>query len=26
VWCGDFKGWFRTGDRERIDPLALSDT
>lgn len=25
VWCCDFKGWFRTGDGERIDPLTLSD-
>jgi transposase InsO family protein len=25
VWCADFKGWFRTGDGERIDPLTLSD-
>ncbi len=25
VWCADFKGWFRTADRERIDPLTLSD-
>ena len=25
VWCGDFKGWFRTGDGERIDPLTISD-
>jgi transposase InsO family protein len=25
VWCGDFKGWFRTRDGERIDPLTLSD-
>ena len=22
VWCADFKGWFRTGDGERIDPLT----
>src|SRR3981081_2754179 len=21
VWCADFKGWFRTSDGERIDPL-----
>ena len=25
VWSVDFKGWFRTGDRTRIDPLTLSD-
>jgi len=25
VWCADFKGWFRTGDGERIDPLTISD-
>src|SRR5271168_57094 len=25
VWCADFKGWFRAGDGERIDPLTISD-
>ena len=25
VWCADFKGWFRTADRERIDPLTITD-
>jgi transposase InsO family protein len=25
VWCVDFKGWFRTADGSRIDPLTLSD-
>ncbi len=25
VWCADFKGWFRTGEGERIDPLTISD-
>src|SRR5271165_1375599 len=25
VWCADFKGWFCTGDGERIDPLTISD-
>jgi len=25
VWCMDFKGWFRTGDGERIDPLTMTD-
>ena len=25
VWCADFKGWFRTGDQQRCDPLTISD-
>jgi len=25
VWCVDFKGWFRTGDGVRCDPLTLTD-
>lgn len=25
VWCADFKGWFRTGDGKRCDPLTISD-
>jgi putative transposase len=25
VWCADFKGWFRTADGHRIEPLTLSD-
>jgi putative transposase len=25
VWCADFKGWFRTGDSERIEPLTITD-
>ena len=25
VWCADFKGWFRTGDGWRIDPLTITD-
>jgi transposase InsO family protein len=25
VWCADFKGWFRTANGERIDPLTVSD-
>ena len=25
VWCADFKGWFRTGDGHRCDPLTISD-
>lgn len=24
-WCIDFKGWFRTGDGHRCDPLTVSD-
>lgn len=24
-WCIDFKGWFRTGDGRRCDPLTISD-
>ena len=26
VWCIDFKGWFRTGDGRRCDPLTITDT
>jgi transposase InsO family protein len=26
VWSVDFKGWFRTGDGERCDPLTISDS
>jgi putative transposase len=26
VWSADFKGWFRTGDRSRCDPLTVSDS
>ena len=26
VWAIDFKGYFRTGDGERCDPLTISDT
>jgi putative transposase len=26
VWGVDFKGWFRTGDGTRCDPLTVSDT
>jgi transposase InsO family protein len=26
VWTVDFKGWFRTGDGSRCDPLTLSDS
>lgn len=25
VWCADFKGWFKSGDGARIDPLTISD-
>ena len=25
LWCIDFKGWFRTGDGCRCDPLTLTD-
>lgn len=25
VWCADFKGWFRTQDGARIDPLTITD-
>jgi putative transposase len=25
VWTVDFKGWFRTGDGTRVDPLTLCD-
>lgn len=26
VWAADFKGWFKTGDGTRIDPLTVSDS
>jgi transposase InsO family protein len=25
TWCADFKGWFRTADGTRCDPLTISD-
>jgi transposase InsO family protein len=25
-WGADFKGWFRTSDQERIDPLTMTDS
>lgn len=25
AWCVDFKGWFRTGDGVRCDPLTVTD-
>jgi hypothetical protein len=24
-WSADFKGWFRTADQQRIDPLTITD-
>jgi transposase len=24
-WCADFKGWWRSGDGTRLDPLTISD-
>lgn len=26
VWCADFKGWFRTQDGRRVDPLTITDS
>jgi putative transposase len=26
TWCADFKGWFRTADGVRCDPLTITDT
>jgi putative transposase len=26
VWCADFKGWIRTADGTRCDPLTISDS
>ena len=26
VWCADYKGWFRSGDGTRIDPLTITDS
>lgn len=26
LWCADFKGWFRTQDGRRCDPLTISDS
>jgi len=26
VWTADFKGWFRTGDGERVEPLTVRDS
>jgi transposase InsO family protein len=25
TWCADFKGWFRTSDGRRCDPLTITD-
>jgi putative transposase len=25
VWCVDYKGWFKTGDGHRCDPLTITD-
>jgi transposase InsO family protein len=25
LWCADFKGWFRTGDGSRCDPMTITD-
>jgi putative transposase len=25
TWCADFKGWFRTGDGTRCDPVTMTD-
>lgn len=25
LWCADYKGWFRTGDGQRCDPVTVSD-
>jgi putative transposase len=25
TWCADFKGWFRTADGRRCDPLTIAD-
>jgi len=25
VWCADFKGWFKSDDGRRVDPLTISD-
>jgi transposase InsO family protein len=25
VWAADYKGWFRTGDGTRVDPLTITD-
>jgi transposase InsO family protein len=25
IWCADFKGWFRTADKARCEPLTVTD-
>ncbi len=25
TWCADFKGWFKTGDQKRCNPLTITD-
>jgi len=25
VWCVDFKGWFLTGDKTKVEPLTITD-
>lgn len=25
VWCADFKGWFKTGNQSRCEPLTVTD-
>lgn len=25
LWCADYKGWFKTGDGQRCDPLTITD-
>ena len=25
IWCADFKGWFRMGDKSRCEPLTVTD-
>ena len=25
VWCADFKGWFLTGDKSKVEPLTITD-
>lgn len=25
IWCVDFKGWFETGDKSKVEPLTITD-
>lgn len=25
TWCADFKGWFKTGDEVKVEPLTITD-